>query len=85
MADMRAMPCFLAAGYVAAAHRAPQEPVWSLARKERPAVVETLRELAHIESGSRDKEGPDRMRERGASYNLPPFQLAVFHESSGQR
>src|SRR6266480_8121059 len=64
MTDMRAIPCFVAAAYVAAAHCAPQEPVWSLARKERPAVVETLRELVNIESGSRDKEGLDRLAAR---------------------
>jgi glutamate carboxypeptidase len=43
------------------AQAAPQEPVWSLAKKEKPAVVETLRELVNVESGSRDKEGLDRL------------------------
>jgi glutamate carboxypeptidase len=42
---------------------APVEPVWSLAQKEKPAVVETLRELVNIESQSRDREGLDRIAE----------------------
>lgn len=33
------------------------EPVWSLAQKEKPAVLDTLKELVSIESGSRDLEG----------------------------
>lgn len=37
------------------------EPVWSLVQRERPALVETLRQLVNIESGSRDKEGLDRV------------------------
>jgi glutamate carboxypeptidase len=40
---------------------APVEPAWSLAQKEKPAVVETLRELVSIESASRDREGLDRI------------------------
>jgi glutamate carboxypeptidase len=47
--------------FPAVALAAPQEPVWSLAKKEKPAVVETLRELVNVESGSRDKEGLDRL------------------------
>jgi glutamate carboxypeptidase len=39
----------------------PSEPVLSLVRQEKPAVVETLRQLVEIESGSRDKEGLDRV------------------------
>ena len=42
---------------------APVEPVYSLAQKEKPAVVETLRELVNIESASRDREGLDRIAE----------------------
>src|SRR5215813_1633949 len=42
---------------------APVEPVWSLAQKEKPAVVETLRELVSIESQSRDREGLDKIAE----------------------
>ncbi|MFZ3012590.1 MAG: hypothetical protein WA045_02680 [Nitrospira sp.] len=40
---------------------APVEPVWSLVQRERSAVMETLRQLVSIESGSRDKEGLDRV------------------------
>jgi len=44
-----------------AAQAAPQEPLWAMVKKERPATVETLRDLVNIESGSRDKEGLDRV------------------------
>ena len=40
---------------------APSEPVLSAVRKEKPAVVETQHQLVDIESGSRDKEGLDRI------------------------
>jgi glutamate carboxypeptidase len=50
-----------AAAVSLAAQAAPDEPVRSLAAKEKPAVVETLRDLVNIESGSRDKEGLDRL------------------------
>jgi len=55
----------LAAGTLLAASvsAAPVEPVWSLAQKEKPAMVETLRELVNIESASRDREGLDRIAE----------------------
>ena len=39
------------------------EPVWSLAQKEKPALVATLQELTSIESGSADREGLDRIAE----------------------
>jgi glutamate carboxypeptidase len=39
----------------------PIEPVWSLAQKEKPALLETLKELVEIESGSADREGLDRI------------------------
>jgi glutamate carboxypeptidase len=42
---------------------APVEPIWTNVRKEKPAVIETLRQLVGIESGSRDKEGLDRIAE----------------------
>lgn len=45
------------------AQAAPLEPLYSLAQKEKPAVVETLRQLVDIESGSRDKEGLDKLAE----------------------
>src|SRR5438105_5217113 len=52
---------------VAAAHGAPQEPVLSAAKKEKPALIETLRQLVAIESGSRDKEGLDRIADELAA------------------
>lgn len=44
-----------------AAGAAPVEPLRSLVQKEKPALIETLRELVSIESGSRDREGLDRI------------------------
>jgi len=61
---MRTLIFMLAGALAPAAQAAPQEPVWSLAQKEKPAVIETLRELVDIESGSRDKEGLDRLAAR---------------------
>ena len=61
---MRTLIVMLAAALGSAAQAAPQEPVWALAQKEKPAVIETLRELVNIESGSRDKEGLDRVAAR---------------------
>src|SRR6267378_1057648 len=58
---MRTLIFMLAGALAPAVQAAPQEPVWSLAQKEKPAVIETLRELVNIESGSRDKEGLDRL------------------------
>ena len=45
------------------AHAAPQEPEFSLAQKEKAGTIETLRELVNIESGSRDREGLDKLAE----------------------
>jgi glutamate carboxypeptidase len=42
-------------------HGAPVEPVLSLAQKEHPAVLETMKALVGIESGSADREGLDRL------------------------
>jgi glutamate carboxypeptidase len=39
----------------------PVEPVWSLAQKEKPAMLDTLKELVNIESGSRELEGLDKI------------------------
>ena len=39
----------------------PAEPVFSLAKKEKPALLETLKALVSIETGSRDTEGLDRL------------------------
>ncbi len=59
--NTRILSGLLLIAFAGVARAAPQEPVWSLAKKENPAVVETLRELVNIESGSRDKEGLDRL------------------------
>src|SRR5256712_820675 len=58
---MRTLIFMLVGALASAAQAAPQEAVWALAQKEKPAVIETLRELVNIESGSRDKEGLDRL------------------------
>jgi glutamate carboxypeptidase len=39
----------------------PVDAVLSLAGKERPALIETLKEIVSIETGSRDIEGLDRL------------------------
>jgi glutamate carboxypeptidase len=44
-----------------AAGAAPLEPVYRSIHAEKPAAIETLRQLVGIESGSRDKEGLDRI------------------------
>ena len=41
----------------------PVEPVLALAKKERPALLDTLKDLVSIETGSRDFEGLDRAAE----------------------
>jgi len=51
----------IAASGLAAAQ--PLEPVLSLAKKERPALLDTLKDLVSIETGSRDLEGLDRAAE----------------------
>ena len=38
-----------------------REPVLSLAKKEKPALVETLKGLVFIETGSRDSEGLEKL------------------------
>jgi glutamate carboxypeptidase len=58
------VPAFLMlllAGLITSARGQAAEPVLSLARQERPALLETTRELVSIESGSRDTEGLDRL------------------------
>ena len=39
----------------------PVEEISSLAKKEKPLLLETLKELVSIESGSRDSEGLDKL------------------------
>ena len=45
------------------AHAAANEPVLALAKKEKPALIETLKELVAIESGSSDIEGLNKIAE----------------------
>jgi glutamate carboxypeptidase len=40
---------------------AGMEPVWSLAQKEKPLLIETLKELVAIESGSRELDELDKI------------------------
>ena len=40
---------------------APVEPLWSLAQKEKPLLLETLKTLVELESGSADREGLDKI------------------------
>ena len=53
----------IALALCAPAYAAPQEPEFTLAQKEKSAVIETLRALVEIETGSRDREGLDKMAE----------------------
>jgi len=40
---------------------APQEPIFSVVEKEQKPFLNTLKELVSIESGSRDREGLDKI------------------------
>src|SRR5437762_11348186 len=51
---------FLATALPGPAAAQPVEPVLALAKKERQPLLDTLRELVSIETGSRDLEGLDR-------------------------
>ncbi|MEJ8810999.1 M20/M25/M40 family metallo-hydrolase [Variovorax ureilyticus] len=51
----------------ACALAAPDERLTALAAKEKPALLETLKEFVSIESGSRDLEGLDKMANLVAS------------------
>jgi glutamate carboxypeptidase len=53
--------CLLLVGVTAPALGAAHEPVVAAAKKEKPALLETLKELCSIESGSADREGLDRI------------------------
>ena len=54
--------CFAASVFIAAAaHAQPVQTVFAAAQKERPALLETLKELTAIESGSREREELDRI------------------------
>ena len=47
--------------FAVSAQAAPLEPLWTMVQKEKSAVVQTLRELVNIESGSRDTEGLEQL------------------------
>jgi len=49
------------AAWLGAASAAPDERIAALAAKEKPALLETLKQLVSIESGSRDLEGLDKI------------------------
>src|SRR5215813_4443285 len=58
------LTCMLAASLLLACNYswgAALEPVWSLAQKEKAPLLDTLKELCSIESGSTDIEGLDRI------------------------
>ena len=57
----RAAALVLALALPSAAIGQPVEPVLALARQEKPALLDTLKDLVSIESGSRDIEGLDRL------------------------
>lgn len=67
--SLRAVVCiFLLSTCVAGhTHAAGLEPVWSAAQKEKPALLETLKELTAIESGSRELEGLEKIAQVIAS------------------
>jgi len=52
---------FLLAGMATQSFGQGREPVLSLAKKEKPALLETLKGLVSIETGSRDREGLDKL------------------------
>src|SRR5437762_6408230 len=52
---------FLLAGMATQSFGQGGEPVLSLVKKEKPALLETLKGLVSIETGSRDREGLDKL------------------------
>jgi glutamate carboxypeptidase len=52
---------FACAVFATAAHAAPLEQVQSLAAREKAPLLDTLKDLVSIESGSQDREGLDRI------------------------
>jgi glutamate carboxypeptidase len=51
----------ICAAWLGLAAAAPDERISALAAKEKPALLETLKQLVSIESGSRDLEGLDKI------------------------
>ena len=65
---VRPLMASLALAFAAAvAHAAPVADVPALAQKEQQPLLDTLRDLVHIESGSKDIEGLNQIAERIAS------------------
>lgn len=65
---VRPLMASLALAFAAAvAHAAPVADVHALALKEQQPLLDTLRDLVHIESGSKDIEGLNQIAERIAS------------------
>lgn len=65
---VRPLMASLALAFAAAvAHAAPVVDVHALAQKEQQPLLDTLRDLVHIESGSKDIEGLNQIAERIAS------------------
>ena len=57
----RILPFLLSAALAAAAHAQPVEPVMAQAKQHKAPMLETLKALCNIESGSRDLEGLDKV------------------------
>src|SRR3954468_8956485 len=57
----RVAPLLFLAVFATAAVSAPLQPVHGVVQREKAAAIETLRTLVEVESGSRDKEGLDRI------------------------
>jgi len=76
-----------------AAFGAPVEPVLSLAKKEKPALLDTLKALVSIESGSRDIEGlgkiadliAERLRALGGQVELVEASNVYKMEDTPER
>ena len=58
---VRLVVFMICAGVPLSAWAAPVEPVRSLAANERAALLDTLKDLVSIESGSGDREGLDKI------------------------
>ncbi|WP_246738400.1 hypothetical protein [Bradyrhizobium sp. CCBAU 051011] len=61
---VRPLIASLALAFAAVAHAAPVADVHALAQKEQQPLLDTLRDLVQIESGSGDIEGLNRIAER---------------------
>ena len=58
---LRVALTLMVAGTSLHAYAQPNEPIFSLAKKEKPALLESLKTLVSIETGSRDSEGLDKL------------------------